>query len=289
MNITLAGSLGSGKSSVGKRLAKLLDVEFISTGQIFRSIGQASDLGVLQTNIAAETNTSIDDEVDGYVADRASRPEPFVMDSRMAWHFAPVSLKVYLYVSSITAAERVLKDTSRNAESYDSLKDAEKSLAQRRKSEVTRYMRLYGVKINDWANFDIVVLTDGAEIDQVVDLIMKRLKNDAPKLWISKRHLVPMMSIRDLSGLTRGDLIDESRLDPISLVLEGKYGFVYEDPLLLASWLNSSSDFVAIHKERPSYLDRDYSCSREAAELNKSWLYDWEEVGSCELNFKNEL
>ena len=64
MRITLSGDLGSGKSTVGRRLAERLNLPHYSAGSLFREIGQISNLDALQTNLAAEDNVKIDEAVD---------------------------------------------------------------------------------------------------------------------------------------------------------------------------------------------------------------------------------
>jgi cytidylate kinase len=64
IRITLSGDLGSGKSSIGRKLAQALAVPYFSAGAIFRDIGKIDDLDALNTNLAAENNTAIDFQVD---------------------------------------------------------------------------------------------------------------------------------------------------------------------------------------------------------------------------------
>ena len=65
--ITIAGDIGSGKSTVAKKLADWLGVEPLSTGGIQRQIAQQRRLSVLELNKLAEEDPSIDREIDGYL------------------------------------------------------------------------------------------------------------------------------------------------------------------------------------------------------------------------------
>ena len=65
--ITIAGDIGSGKSTIAKRLAELARVEPLSTGGIQRQLAQARGLSVLELNKLAEQDPSIDKEIDGYL------------------------------------------------------------------------------------------------------------------------------------------------------------------------------------------------------------------------------
>src|SRR5438034_10136919 len=169
MRITLSGDLGSGKSSVGRRLAEKLGLPHYSAGTLFREIGQISNLDALQTSLAAENNVGIDFAVDERTRELDRRIENFIIDSRMAWHFVSRATRVYLSVSPEPAANRITSDRTRSTESYESLPVALASLEKRRESEIRRYKSLYSFDLTDPANYDHVVITDDADIDAIAD------------------------------------------------------------------------------------------------------------------------
>src|SRR5437868_13343137 len=185
MRITLSGTLGSGKSTVGKELARRLGVPYISTGQIFRQLGQISSLDALQTNLEAESNRALDDAVDNKVRELNKTTPDFVIDSRMAWHFIDNALRVFLSVTPEVAARRIMEDRSRVTEQYSSLESALDALRARRNSEIKRYQRLYNVDIEAPANYDLAIITDDAEAAAIVDLILRRVKGETSwRLWL---------------------------------------------------------------------------------------------------------
>lgn len=285
MNITLAGALGSGKSSVGRLLAARLGIEFISTGQIFRKIGEVSDMEVLQTNLAAENNSDIDAQVDSFIMARAEEDRPFVMDSRMAWHFVPNSLRVYLDVSEETAASRVYGDRSRSSEEYKSISEAKMKLVERRQSEITRYRRLYNVDIDNRENYDVVILTDSLAPGQIADIIEKVIERNDKGYWIAKSRVVPMESSRSLSGFSLSDVVPESQLVPLPGHIEHGFLFVHSEPLLLASWLRSGGTALKFTPTKPTFLAPGAKVTSDAKSFSAAHFYDWEEAGGVELEF----
>ena len=66
--ISLAGDLGSGKSTVSDILIECLGAEYYSTGAIVRSIANKRGMTVTELNIYMETHPEIDHEIDDGIA-----------------------------------------------------------------------------------------------------------------------------------------------------------------------------------------------------------------------------
>src|SRR5258708_916135 len=131
--ISINGSLGSGKTTVGRRLSEEREWEYYSTGSVQRNIAQAMGITTLELNHIAETDRSIDERIDSIFKSLSSK-ENVVADSRMAWHFMPDSFRIRLVVSPEEAADRVLRDTARDAEKYASSLVAIRDIEARTKS-----------------------------------------------------------------------------------------------------------------------------------------------------------
>ena len=238
IRITLNGSLGSGKSTVGRRLADRLGIEFISTGMIFREIGKAANLDALETNLAAEKNTAIDFQVDGYIRELAASDRSFAIDSRMAWHWVPDSLDVFLHVSPATAARRILADRSRDSESYADQAEAEAKIGKRRDSELHRYASLYQVDIESRANYHLFIATDEASIDDIVEVIVSRHDNQTmPGDWLGCRCLVPLSEAPGPATQR-----PPASGTPLPMHYADGYGYCDEETLaVVAAWPENSS------------------------------------------------
>jgi cytidylate kinase len=155
----LTGNLGSGKSTVCKLLADR-GFEIYSTGAILRAIAQSRGLSVMGGNELAGLDHNIDHEIDREV-NRVAKARPddmIVFDSRMAWHFAPVSIKVFLAVSLEVGALRVFSDQTRGeVEQYRSLEEAKAMLEARTREERERFLTIYGKDYLDMSNYDRVL------------------------------------------------------------------------------------------------------------------------------------
>jgi cytidylate kinase len=86
--------------------------------------------------------------------------DDFIIDGRLAFHFLPHGVKIFLTVESHEAARRIYHDESRKSvETHFDIEEAARNIEARRKSEDERYMKYYGVHIYDMKLYDIVIDT----------------------------------------------------------------------------------------------------------------------------------
>ena len=173
--ISLAGDLGSGKTTVGEILSQKYNLKKISIGQILREMAQAQGMTVAEFNTYMETHPEYDNLVDDKLKSYETISGNFLFDSRMAWHFVPSGYSVYMKVDVETAALRIM-NAQRENEKYPNVQVAVDKLTERRKSELLRYNSLYGVNIADMNNYDLVVDTSGKTPEEVAEVIIKNFE-----------------------------------------------------------------------------------------------------------------
>lgn len=175
MHISITGRLGSGKSTVAKILAEKHGFEIYSTGSIIREMASERGITALQMNELMKQDHSYDLELDKTTTriseERAA--DKLLYDSRMAWHFAVNSFKVYLYVDVEVAARRILRDGRGSVETYRDLDDAVSQLNGRMNAENQRYKELYQVDNFDFSNYDVVIDTEKRSPEEVAGIIMR--------------------------------------------------------------------------------------------------------------------
>jgi len=186
--ITIAGKLGSGKSSTAKKVSDILDYTHYSTGDFMRSI--ASDRGVPLSDLSkmAETDPSIDKKLDDRNIE-IGEMENIVLDSRLGFYFIPKSFKVFLELDPETAAERILEDKkinpNRNKETtgdFDTKEIVIEKIKSRLLSERKRYKELYGIEDHtDHKNFDLVINTEKIPLEEVSKMVIEEYNN-----WLNK-------------------------------------------------------------------------------------------------------
>lgn len=196
--ISLAGDLGSGKSTVGKILSQRLGAEVYSTGTIQRQIATEMGMTTLQLNQYMETHPEIDGKIDDGLRALEHSEKNLIIDSRMAWHFVPSSFSVYMAADSYVSAERILK-AGRESEPFKTVEEAVASISDRRKSEMFRYSHLYGVNIKDLENYDYVIDTSYIPPEIVAEhiaahFVLHRAGKQYPRYELCPARLLPCLS-----------------------------------------------------------------------------------------------
>ncbi|MBQ3235163.1 MAG: cytidylate kinase family protein [Clostridia bacterium] len=175
LKISLAGDLGSGKTTVGEILTEKYGLEKVSIGKILRKMAEEHGMSVADFNRYMETHPEYDKIVDDKLKSYEGISGKFLFDSRMAWHFVPSSFSVYMQVDIKTSAERII-NAGRSDETYDDVDVAIREIKKRRESELLRYNSLYHVDIMDMSNYDLVVDTNGKTPAEVADYIIKNFE-----------------------------------------------------------------------------------------------------------------
>ncbi|MBD3303876.1 AAA family ATPase [Candidatus Woesearchaeota archaeon] len=180
MIITIAGELGSGKSVVADDAAKKYGLKRYSAGDLMREMAKEKGISLLELNKLAEKDPAIDKEIDAKTKELAEKEDNFVIDSRIAFHFIPKSIKIYLKVDPEEAARRVIKRKQTGEEGETDIEEAKKHVLERRQSEKERYQKYYGIDVTDESQYDIIFDTTPTKhqegIDAVLDMVDKFIK-----------------------------------------------------------------------------------------------------------------
>lgn len=177
MIITISGDIGSGKSTTGKLLCKELGYKYLSTGAIQREIAAEMGLTTLELNLLTESRKDIDERIDGYTRALNDSSDPYVVDSRLAWHFIPCSYKVFLLCDERIAAERISKDENRKSdEENKEINYLLTKIQERRLSERNRFKKIYDIDFEDHANYDQIIDSEFFLPEKIVQLIKEGIQ-----------------------------------------------------------------------------------------------------------------
>jgi len=181
MIIAISGKPGSGKSTVAKELAKKLGVKHYSTGDFMRKLAAKKGMSLIELSKLAEKDFSIDDAIDSWLRGLARQENDFVIDSRLAFHFIPDAVKIYLDVDLDIAAKRIFSGPMRETEKAESIEALKEELKRRMESERKRYMKYYNVDIDDKSNYDLVIDTSNISAEEVIEKIIQFLETNKKK------------------------------------------------------------------------------------------------------------
>ncbi len=164
MIITISGTPGSGKSTVGKLLAKKLKYKFYSIGAIRREMAKERGLTLQQFNVLGEKSDFTDREVDEWQRKLGQTKDNLVVEGRTSFYFIPHSVKIFLKADLLEAARRIFNDTAhvRRFEAshhYQTPKELAHGLRHRVASDNRRYKKYYRLEIFRPKHYDLVIDT----------------------------------------------------------------------------------------------------------------------------------
>ena len=198
------------------------------------SIEQANNLDELK-EIRSIIDTLIDEGIKkkGIEINSVNNPdEIWIVDSRLAFSNIPDAFSVRLTATPEVAAKRLFNDSTRGKEdsSYKSLEEAKTAREKRRLGEQERYKQRYGVDLEDPNNYDLIIDTSFASIDDTADVILDCLEHyveNKPftKNWTTPKELLPMQGIRETDGRAEEYTLDEM------VEIINKNGFLADKPI----------------------------------------------------------
>ncbi|NOX71226.1 MAG: AAA family ATPase [Candidatus Micrarchaeota archaeon] len=172
MIITLSGSAGSGKSSIAKMLAKRLGFRHYSVGDAQREIAREMEINIVELGELEAKDDSLDRMIDEKQRKIGENEDNIVVDSWLAAHFIPNSVKIFLDADIGVRVRRRLEQ-ERSEEDFREFDEAEKKMLQREKTNRERWLRYYGFDYSDKRNYDLVIDTSNMTKEQVVDKIIR--------------------------------------------------------------------------------------------------------------------
>jgi len=284
-HFAISGFPGSGKSTVGRRLAKFYRMRYASAGSFMRNFAQERGIDIERIGDVAETGRDLDQFIDDNIQQLSNdENRQFVFDSRMAWHFVPGSLKIHLEVSPNEAAIRAISRPGSNEESYSSLARAKAALERRRDSEVKRYQKYYGVQIDDFSNYNLILFTDNLSANDVYRAILQNVTKEIhpTRFFASPLSLIPTQSIRHLDedGIRNGKYDYKRRVE---LICHEKELFIADGHNRVATALLDGVPFIEFFIRDMDAIALDTHALVEHPHLN-TFINDWEDSFGIRLS-----
>lgn len=198
MHITITGNLGSGKSTIGKFLSEKYNFEVYSTGKIQRELASQMNLSTLELNQLMMSDRKYDHMIDDETTriSKVHKDKNIIFDSRLAWHFAPHSFKVFISVSLDEAAKRIMNDQRGSVEKYSSIEEAKDLLAKRAETESIRYKDIYNLNYMDYSNYNLIIDSTYCDSNTIAEIIMNEAKDYYTNSQNSSKMLISPKSLK---------------------------------------------------------------------------------------------
>ncbi|MCS7112281.1 MAG: AAA family ATPase [Ignisphaera sp.] len=167
----MGGPPGSGKTTIAKMLAERLSLRHISIGMLFRDIAIKRGISLLELSRLAQQDPSIDYELDS-LAKREAEKGGVVIDG----HAAPWLLKELAHLRiAVTASidTRLRRLAERDRKSIDEVLHETLS---REQMERERFMRIYGIDISNYADFDLVINSERFSPSEIVKIVLRAVE-----------------------------------------------------------------------------------------------------------------
>jgi len=173
VTITISGTPGSGKSTVGRLLSEKIGLKYVYSGDIFRKIAKKYNMSLEEFGSYCEMHKEVDKELDDYQLE-ILRNGNVIVEGRIAGWIAYrnniSALKVILDADIETRARRIV-----NRESGD-VEKRKQEMLNREKSEALRYKNYYNIDLKDTSIYDLVIDSADKTPDEIVNRITKKIK-----------------------------------------------------------------------------------------------------------------
>ncbi|MHA1903379.1 MAG: (d)CMP kinase [Candidatus Thorarchaeota archaeon] len=170
--ITIGGLHGTGKSSVADIIAKAFKLRRVSAGGIFRELAKERGLTLEEFSRLAETDESIDRDLDGRSKSEAEKGNCMLDGQLAAWMARNnADLKILLIAPLETRIKRI---SDRDGVDFE---HARRETVVREQIEKDRYLEFYGVDISDTSIYDLVINTDKFDLDGVAAIISAAIQS----------------------------------------------------------------------------------------------------------------
>ncbi|MHA1292499.1 MAG: (d)CMP kinase [Promethearchaeota archaeon] len=175
MILTISGLHGTGKSTIGKKLAEILKIRFYSTGEAFRELAKEMKMNLQKFTEFVEKHPEIDKKLDEKIIKIAEKGD-VIIDGQLSG-FILKNLADFKILLQCPLKTRVKRMADRDNSTY---KEKLKETKFREFSELKRFKDLYNIDLKDKKNihktYDLILNTKNLSVEDSVNKIISELK-----------------------------------------------------------------------------------------------------------------
>lgn len=294
--ITFTGDLGSGKSTISKKLAALWQVKHYSGGDLMRKAAAEENVSITDINKTPLKAEWLDSQIDGMLSRMGEYGDDLVVDSRLGWFFIENSFKVKFTIDSSIAARRLMAGGKREGESYSSPEEAAARLQERQAIERQRFREKYDADIDSTESFDLIIDTSFAQLQDILPVVIRCAEKHFsgqpyPKNWLSPQLLIPMEDIRKVGRAYCDELRDKIAKEgfddnePIDIISYKKAFFLENGHHRAFNALALNIPLIPtnlIQSDQAMESGKIMAWEHVAMSFNPGFFYDWQDaVNAC--------
>ena len=168
--IAISGLHGAGKSTCAKSLAKYFRLKYTSAGQVFREMARRKSMTIEDLTSLVSMEPSIDFKIDSMIMEEAEKGNAILEGQLAAWMLVDeANMKILLTTPDKIRIKRIAE---RDVISVD---EANNKTFTREKFEKERYLKYYGIDLEDVSIYDLIfdtsLLSEGETIKTLKDMV----------------------------------------------------------------------------------------------------------------------
>jgi len=169
--VTISGLHGTGKSTYAHAIAEEFNLTVVSAGELFRKISKDKGISIEELTKIAETDTSIDLEIDKRTKSEAKKGA-VVLEGRLTGWMAKDMAHVKIL---LTAPDPVRFKRIAERENL-TLKDAERITVFRENRERKRFKEYYNIDLDDISIYDLIINTNKLPLKSCIKIIKEFIR-----------------------------------------------------------------------------------------------------------------
>lgn len=168
--ITVSGKIGAGKSTLAKKLAKSLKMEYFSIGKYFRELAEKK--GQTVDEFVKSSKKDIHLDIDNHMKEIA-KTKNIVIDARLSgWMVPDADLKIFLTAPIESRVKRIKNDLeNRTAEKKNETESWVDRIKKREVIEFEKYKKIYGINLSDLNVYDLIINTERINADDLLEIV----------------------------------------------------------------------------------------------------------------------